>query len=379
MLALLAFAITTREQFYPIVLFLVSSKVSFVVAGNMALATLLLIGHISKAIFLGQLRDVEVEVLMERAKYTITETCLALTIFRNELTPPILGFFGALLFLKAFHWLGKSRLEHLEQVMPTGTMTLVRLMALIVVLACVDIYLAYYCIQHTVVKGKSVLILFGFEFGLLVVSILNLTWRYALYIIDSRLHNGLASKGLYVMIIDLICDALRFVTYVFFFSLVFVYYGMPIHIIREVWVSFHAFQKHLYSFIKYLKLTQNLDRGFENANAEELAAAGDCLICREAMEKGKKLPCSHVFHLECLRMWLQHQQSCPLCRLVKYCVVVVVVIVIVTADFFTLLFSFVLFVHSPSSYQMFINVHLKIGPTFQNLCQRQRQQQQQQQ
>lgn len=44
---------------------------------------------------------------------------------------------------------------------------------------------------------------------------------------------------------------------------------------------------------------------------------GDCLICREGMDSAKKLPCGHVFHLDCLRMWLQHQQSCPLCRSVS--------------------------------------------------------------
>ena len=42
--------------------------------------------------------------------------------------------------------------------------------------------------------------------------------------------------------------------------------------------------------------------------------SGDCLICREGMDSAKKLPCGHMFHLDCLRMWLQHQQSCPLCR-----------------------------------------------------------------
>jgi E3 ubiquitin-protein ligase synoviolin len=32
------------------------------------------------------------------------------------------------------------------------------------------------------------------------------------------------------------------------------------------------------------------------------------------MDSGKKIPCNHIFHLDCLRMWLQHQQSCPVCR-----------------------------------------------------------------
>mmetsp|Transcript_19528 Transcript_19528/g.36396 ORF Transcript_19528/g.36396 Transcript_19528/m.36396 type:complete len:605 (+) Transcript_19528:856-2670(+) len=30
--------------------------------------------------------------------------------------------------------------------------------------------------------------------------------------------------------------------------------------------------------------------------------------------RAKKLSCGHVFHLNCLRTWLQHQQTCPLCR-----------------------------------------------------------------
>lgn len=46
----------------------------------------LLLGRITKNVFLGQLRDVEVEILYDNSRYAITETCLALTIFREELT-----------------------------------------------------------------------------------------------------------------------------------------------------------------------------------------------------------------------------------------------------------------------------------------------------
>lgn len=52
----------------------------------------------------------------------------------------------------------------------------------------------------------------------------------------------------------------------------------------------------------------------QDATEEELAEAPECLICRERVLQGKKLSCGHIFHLQCLRQWLQHQQSCPLCR-----------------------------------------------------------------
>ena len=74
----------------------------------------LLMGRITKTIFFGQLRDVEVEILYDNARYAITETCLALTIFREELNSKILALFTALLFSKSFHWLCQSRVEYVE-------------------------------------------------------------------------------------------------------------------------------------------------------------------------------------------------------------------------------------------------------------------------
>lgn len=79
-------------------------------------------------------------------------------------------------------------------------------------------------------------------------------------------------------------------------------------------MCFLTFQQRLASFIRYMRLTRRLDERLQDATPEEIEHAGNCLICREAMTSGKKLHCSHVFHIDCLRMWLQHQQSCPLCR-----------------------------------------------------------------
>ena len=44
-------------------------------------------------------------------RYAVTETCLALTIFRDEISFHVMALFTALVFLKIFHWLAQARIE----------------------------------------------------------------------------------------------------------------------------------------------------------------------------------------------------------------------------------------------------------------------------
>jgi E3 ubiquitin-protein ligase synoviolin len=264
------YAIYTREQFYPVILFLVSSKVSYVVNANLVLALTFLVARVAVSLFLGKLRDAEVEMLYERGQYAFVEICIALTVFRNEgiANPLVMTMLWLLLFTKAFHWIAGARLDYLDQIMPTSSWAHIRLGTLVVVLGITDMCYTYYAIQHTLSKGRSVVILFGFEFGLLCITSFNLLCRFVLHVVDIRMPNGLISKGLITMVLDLCCDAFRFVTYILFISVVMMYYGMPIHILREVYVSFYTFQKHLFSFIRYLRLTKNLEERFPSATPE---------------------------------------------------------------------------------------------------------------
>ncbi|KAI3685127.1 hypothetical protein L6452_34361 [Arctium lappa] len=44
----------------------------------------------------------------------------------------------------------------------------------------------------------------------------------------------------------------------------------------------------------------------------------NCRICLEDFEVGSKagkLPCSHLFHVECINQWVAYHRSCPICRL----------------------------------------------------------------
>nr|CCW28828.1 putative Zinc finger, C3HC4 type (RING finger) [Arachis ipaensis] len=62
-----------------------------------------------------------------------------------------------------------------------------------------------------------------------------------------------------------------------------------------------------------------LNAALPDATDAELRAYDDeCAICRESMAKAKRLNCNHLFHLACLRSWLDQglteMYTCPTCR-----------------------------------------------------------------
>ena len=71
-------------------------------------------------LFYGPLRPIEIEQLYEKAWFAITETCLAMTIFREEVGGWFLVMFVCLLIGKVWGWIGEGRVEILEQQPPSN-------------------------------------------------------------------------------------------------------------------------------------------------------------------------------------------------------------------------------------------------------------------
>jgi E3 ubiquitin-protein ligase RNF115/126 len=43
----------------------------------------------------------------------------------------------------------------------------------------------------------------------------------------------------------------------------------------------------------------------------------DCVICLTAFEKGNQvliLPCTHLFHPNCIKDWFKTNNTCPICK-----------------------------------------------------------------
>lgn len=316
------YATHTREQFYPAVIFLVDTKLCVMVIANMALVLTVLLGKVAKSLFFGRLRSGEVTSMMDKARYAVVETCLTLIIFRDEINATTISMFTALTFSKIFHWLAASRLEYVEQSqIQGGACTHLRLSSLLAVLMCGDgAFLKLAVSSSFDANGTflpSVLIYFGFESTILATAALSVACKYVLFLVDSRSGGQWHNKSTYKFYLELAINAVRSVLYIIFFMLIFVYYGLPLHLIRDLWLSLKSLVREWKQFRRYRKLCANMHVRFPDATAEELERNPDCIICREEMhadQHAKVLPCGHVFHFYCLRSWLERQQTCPYCR-----------------------------------------------------------------
>lgn len=80
----------------------------------MGLFIAVMAGRILQTLLFGSLRAIEIEHLYEKTWYAVTETCLAMTIFRDDFDARFICMFVTLLFIKIFHWLSADRVEYVS-------------------------------------------------------------------------------------------------------------------------------------------------------------------------------------------------------------------------------------------------------------------------
>ena len=341
-------AFRSREQYYLAAVYLSSSKWAYVVLGNALIALLAAVFDGFTAVFLSGLRLQEAEGLQDYFRWNVTETCIALTMFRAELSISTAIEFLILILVKCLHQVAMMREQLLrlteDAVVPWSDHGLfarvpvirrghMKLFIFLLLLQLLDLWVVQRAATSLIHKGPSVNILFAFEAAISLVSAWSHLLRWSLHVLDGILHYGheqLQSilfrhilhpwreyKATLTFAVELQAQAIQFLFYLTFFSIVLTYYGMPINLFREVYISFSALRERLSAFFKYRRLMANMNR-FAAATDEELEEQGSvCIICRDEMtvRDCKRLPgCRHIFHKSCLREWLVQQQSCPTCR-----------------------------------------------------------------
>ncbi|KAL8774693.1 MAG: hypothetical protein Q9209_000632 [Squamulea sp. 1 TL-2023] len=383
----IARACLERPNFYSSTVYIAQSNACLFILTNLALlSTYSVMLGLQKA-FYGPLRPIEIEQLWEKAWFALTETALAMTIFRDEGKPlspssertklqkisqisePTVGPADSL--TNAWHYLFSLTLT---VVLTVGGWFL--FMFTLLLISKVEILEqqppANPRLFHTRLSAALSLsvvfnmVMFAFEFAVLTILSLSTTARYTLSLYENavikrqiahgrqqlrrRAENPLSEeeandtdidaagweeKGQWVFYLDIATDFFKLVLYLTFFCVLCMFYGMPIHIIRDVALTIRSFYKRIRDFVQYKQATRDMNARYPDATVEEIMREDVCIICRENMtvwqspttdgapearqpvderQRAKKLPCGHLLHFACLRSWLERQQICPTCR-----------------------------------------------------------------
>ncbi|KAJ9303078.1 hypothetical protein DTO271G3_452 [Paecilomyces variotii] len=387
-------ALHQRANFYSACVYLSQSSANLMILTNLCLVVVGFILYGLQRLLYGPLRPIETEQLYEKAWFAVTETCLAMTIFRGELGGWFLVMFVCLLAGKVWGWIGEGRLEILEQQPPSNPLLFhTRLATSLILSVLFDSFMLKYAVKTVLQQARpDMMVMFGFEFAVLTILSTSTAARYAISLVELYITHrqkrmkleerraelraereevlrqraatgesdstaplpdendidemeldvpGWEEKGRWVFYLDLVTDFFKLVVYLSFFAILFTFYGLPIHILRDVVVTIRSFGKRIVDFVRYRNATRDMNERYPDATAEDMSREDVCIICREEMvpwaqpaapgaEAGaaparpranipdrlrpKKLPCGHILHFSCLRSWLERQQNCPTCR-----------------------------------------------------------------
>uniref|UniRef100_A0A673L2X6 RING-type E3 ubiquitin transferase n=1 Tax=Sinocyclocheilus rhinocerous TaxID=307959 RepID=A0A673L2X6_9TELE len=299
--AVVAHAYFMKHQFYPTVVYLTKSSPSMAVLYIQAFVLVFLLGKLMRKVFFGQLRAAEMEHLIERSWYAVTETCLAFTVFRDDFSPRFVALFTLLLFLKCFHWLAEDRVDFMERSPNISWVFHFRVLSLMVLLAVLDFLFVNHSCHSIITRGASVQLVFGFEYAILMTMVLTTFVKYTLHTVDLQSENPWDNKAVYMLYTELFTGFIKVLLYMAFMTIMIKVHTFPLFAIRPMYLAMRQFKKAVTDAIM---------------SRRAIPTDNVCIICREEMVTGaKKLPCNHIFHSSCLRSWFQRQQTCPTCRM----------------------------------------------------------------
>ncbi|KAK0290592.1 E3 ubiquitin-protein ligase hrd1 [Friedmanniomyces endolithicus] len=394
-----------RPNFYSATVYLSQSNACLLILTNLLIVLACSTFYALQRILYGPLRPIEIEQLSEKAWYAVLDTLLAMPSFREDVGGWLLCMFVLLLAGKVWGWIGEGRVDVMEQGQPTpgnSKFAHARLATSLVLSVVFDVGMLDYCVESVMADPRpGMMVIFTFEFAILSIFSTFTLSRYCLSLAQARIEQkqmdeaiearkselraeiraeraaarqtetaegipaaasaeddivvevdenevdvpGWEDKRRYLFALEVFTDFVKLMIYIVFFTVSITFNGLPMHIMRDVYMTFASFSKRVSDYVAYRKATSDMNSRYSDATTEEIR--GDaCIVCRESMLaweqpaqppaqaaegqqapapapaparkdeglRAKKLPCGHILHLRCLKAWLERQQVCPTCR-----------------------------------------------------------------
>ncbi|XP_041007635.1 E3 ubiquitin protein ligase RIN2-like isoform X1 [Juglans microcarpa x Juglans regia] len=315
---------------------------------NFVLNVFVLLVLCLKTLFFAELYPSETRKLLERLiNYVIYKGT-----FLPLVAPPTIYQAGlwsiwliVLCSLKMFQALARDRLERLNASPSATPWAYFRVYSVLLLVLSVDYFWIRLCLVIYRTLGSSMFLLLFFEPISIAFETLQAILVHGFQLLDIWLHHSAGSntnfqrfklfdtsaagslsewKGILIRNLGFSLDIATILMALSHYVHIWWLHGMAFHLVDAILflnirALLSALLKRIKGFIKLREALGALHAALPNATAEELQAFEDeCAICREPMAKAKKLHCKHLFHLACLRSWLDQGSSetytCPTCR-----------------------------------------------------------------
>ncbi|KHN26451.1 E3 ubiquitin protein ligase RIN2 [Glycine soja] len=315
---------------------------------NCMINVFILLNLCLKAVFFTELYASETRKLVERfINYVIYKG-----MFLPLIVPPTIYQAGlwstwltVLCSLKMFQALARDRLERLNASPSATPWTYLRVYSALLFVFMVDVLWIRFCLTIYQAHGSSMYLLLFFEPFSICFETLQAILVHGFQLLDIWLHHSacnssdfrtpklldmltagslLELKGILIRNLGFLLDMATFFMALGHYLYIWRLHGMAFHLIDallflNIRALLSAIINRIKGFIRLRIALGTLHAALPDATTEELRAYDDeCAICREPMAKAKRLNCNHLFHLACLRSWLDQglaeMYTCPTCR-----------------------------------------------------------------
>ncbi|GJP31057.1 hypothetical protein CLOM_g8195 [Closterium sp. NIES-68] len=329
---------------------------------NLLLAALLVGVVGAKELFLGELSLLEMHKLAERLIGHFSFKLLLLLSLVDVLVvqPVWLLWFAAVTAIKMFGVVGKERSQRLSASPSALLSSHLRTLALLLVVllsnfllaVCLLPFFAPWSSASSPSASRNVMslwprlsvgLLFAYEPLVIAIDTTQTLLHYCLHLLEA--HSDLLSAHLppalpltsmlascewaelrswLLFNVSFTADASSTLLTLAHCALVWLIRGFSFSVIDlvlffNIRTLLAALSTRVAGFLRWHAALRLLRSTFPDASPAQITAfADDCAICREPLSSAKRLPCGHLFHLSCLRSWLEHGSqapySCPTCR-----------------------------------------------------------------
>eukprot|EP00347_Sterkiella_histriomuscorum_P024413 403331202 len=310
-------SIQKYETFYNIVVHLTSQKVNLVIFFNFLSVVLINFINLLVWVFFDQIRTIESKYIMDKSQKKLFHFLLLTLILRSTFDIYKFLSLSILFSFWVLHWLIYKRSDYLISRGSRGRAEHAKLMVLYNFLIVIDFLISFTFYEKFLMKGErmnEIYVIIGFEFFRLFLKSVQDSFKYSISLVELYYREQWTEKGFVFNIISFLFDVIILCLNMKLFAYIISRQQFPLYLLGEIIDNFVRLGKSVQLFIQSRTLINKLKK-LPNVSQEDLVGMDNtCIICLEEIKKAKKLSCGHIFHLNCLRRWLEQNVQCPTCR-----------------------------------------------------------------